>query len=329
VIRELQREGTTVLLTTHYLEEAEVLADRVAIMRSGRLVAVDTPDRVARALPARISFRRPVNAPAVPALGNAAVEVDGDRVTYESHDLQSDLTDPTTTLLSVVTPLMVGVLLISGDYDTEGAVPKAAGVVGMLAVFGVHHHLTTVYASRRQEMVLRRLRAGLPSDRTILVGAASATVLVFLVLSVLLVAYGVLVLDMPVPANPLTMLLAVLLGSAVLAAFGAALSAVTHSTEAAMLTTLPTMAIFLLTPGVLVSLGALPEGIENVASYLPMGAFTEVLRTGWLGHEIGGRDLGFAGSSVDALPWLAVLVGWLAIAAALTKRYFRWEPRRS
>lgn len=235
----------------------------------------------------------------------------------------------TATILSVVTPLVAGVLLISGDYDTEGAVTKAAGVIGMLAVFGVHHHLTTVYAARRQEMVLRRLRAGLPSDRTILVGAASATVLIFLVLSGLLVVYGVLVRGMPVPANPLTMLLAMLFGAAVLAAFGAALSAVTHSTEAAMLTTLPTVAIFLLAPGVLVPLGTLPESIENVASLLPMGPFTEVLRTGWLGHEIGGPELTFVGSTADALPWLAVLAVWLVIAAAVTQRYFRWEPRRS
>jgi ABC-2 type transport system permease protein len=235
--------------------------------------------------------------------------------------------NPTATILSVVTPLAAGVLLISGDYDTEGAVTKAAGVIGMIAVFGVHHHLTTVYAARRQEMVLRRLRAGLPSDRTILVGAASATMIIFLVLSVLLVVYGVIVLGMPVPANPATMLMAALLGAAVLAAFGAALSAVTHSTEAAMLTTLPTVAIFLLAPGVLVPLGTLPESIENVASFLPMGPFTEVLRTGWLGREIDGPDLTFAGSTADALPWLAVLVAWLLIAAALTRRYFRWEPR--
>jgi ABC-2 type transport system ATP-binding protein len=93
VVRQLQREGTTVLLTTHYMDEAETLADRVAIMKSGQLVAVGTPNRVARALPARISFRRPVDAPRVPELGNAVVEVDGDRVTYESRDLQSDLTE--------------------------------------------------------------------------------------------------------------------------------------------------------------------------------------------------------------------------------------------
>jgi ABC-2 type transport system ATP-binding protein len=93
VVRELQREGATVLLTTHYLEEAETLADRVAIMRSGQLVAVDTPDRVTRALPARISFQRPVDSPPPPELGDAVPELDGDRVTYQSHDLQSDLTD--------------------------------------------------------------------------------------------------------------------------------------------------------------------------------------------------------------------------------------------
>jgi ABC-2 type transport system ATP-binding protein len=92
VVRELQREGATIVLTTHYLEEAEALADRVAIMKSGQLVAVDTPERVSRALPARITFRRAVDAPQVPKLGDAVVEVDGNRVTYRSHDLQSDLT---------------------------------------------------------------------------------------------------------------------------------------------------------------------------------------------------------------------------------------------
>jgi len=235
----------------------------------------------------------------------------------------------TAATLSVLTPLTVGVLLISGEDGSEDAVTKAAGVIGMLAVFGVHHHLTTVYASRRQEMVLRRLRAGLPSDRTILAGAASATVLIFLAISGLLVVYAVLVLDMPVPANPLTMLMAMLLGAGVLAAFGAALSAVTHSTEAAMLTTLPTVAIFLLAPGVLLPLGSLPGALEDAAAFLPMGPFTEVLRIGWLGHDIGGAEMSFAATTADALPWLGVLVVWLLIGAALTKRYFRWEPRHS
>lgn len=44
VIRELQRAGKTVLLTTHYMEEAEQLCDRVAVMDHGRIIALDTPE---------------------------------------------------------------------------------------------------------------------------------------------------------------------------------------------------------------------------------------------------------------------------------------------
>ncbi|MDG6988037.1 MAG: ABC transporter ATP-binding protein [Nitrososphaerota archaeon] len=42
VVRRLKGEGRTVMLTTHYLEEAEELADRVAIMNHGRIVAIGT-----------------------------------------------------------------------------------------------------------------------------------------------------------------------------------------------------------------------------------------------------------------------------------------------
>jgi ABC-2 type transport system ATP-binding protein len=40
-VREINRQGTTILLTTHYLEEAEQMCDRIAIMNRGDLVALD------------------------------------------------------------------------------------------------------------------------------------------------------------------------------------------------------------------------------------------------------------------------------------------------
>ncbi len=43
IIRDLKRNGVTILLTTHLLDEAERLADRVAIIDNGRLIALDTP----------------------------------------------------------------------------------------------------------------------------------------------------------------------------------------------------------------------------------------------------------------------------------------------
>jgi ABC-2 type transport system ATP-binding protein len=44
ILGELNREGQTILLTTHYMEEAEQLCDRVAIMDHGKILALDTPE---------------------------------------------------------------------------------------------------------------------------------------------------------------------------------------------------------------------------------------------------------------------------------------------
>jgi ABC-2 type transport system ATP-binding protein len=46
LIRLLAGDGTTIVLTTHYLEEAATLADRVAVIAGGRLVAVDSPAKL-------------------------------------------------------------------------------------------------------------------------------------------------------------------------------------------------------------------------------------------------------------------------------------------
>ncbi|MCX7817324.1 MAG: ATP-binding cassette domain-containing protein [Syntrophales bacterium] len=46
IVRRTQMDGRTVILTTHYIEEAEALCDRVGIISRGRLIAVDTPSRL-------------------------------------------------------------------------------------------------------------------------------------------------------------------------------------------------------------------------------------------------------------------------------------------
>ncbi len=46
LIREIRDHGTTVIITTHYMDEAEVLCDRVAIIDSGHIIALNSPDKL-------------------------------------------------------------------------------------------------------------------------------------------------------------------------------------------------------------------------------------------------------------------------------------------
>lgn len=57
LIKEVRDRGTTVVITTHYMDEAEVLCDRVAIVDSGEIIAIDTPDSLIDKLIAK-GFKR-------------------------------------------------------------------------------------------------------------------------------------------------------------------------------------------------------------------------------------------------------------------------------
>ncbi|TRV80379.1 ABC transporter ATP-binding protein [Streptomyces sp. 130] len=93
LVRRLQEDGITVLLTTHYLEEAEALADRLAIMHRGRIVTAGTTAEVTAARPARIRFELPEGVvPArLPLELHATAE--GARVEIRTHRLQDVLTE--------------------------------------------------------------------------------------------------------------------------------------------------------------------------------------------------------------------------------------------
>jgi ABC-2 type transport system ATP-binding protein len=94
IIQSLVAAGTTVLLTTHYIEEAQRLADRVIVLAEGRVVADATPGQLrARGGTPVIRYRLPPGTRAEdlpPALGHY-VDPDRGELTLPSADLTADL----------------------------------------------------------------------------------------------------------------------------------------------------------------------------------------------------------------------------------------------
>ncbi len=85
LVQDVRARGKTVLLTTHFMEEAERLCDRVAILDHGRIVALDSPAALIRGLGAEEYVVFSVDSPLPEAfaqalLGAARIEVQGERV---------------------------------------------------------------------------------------------------------------------------------------------------------------------------------------------------------------------------------------------------------
>jgi len=103
-ILNVRAEGTTVVLTTHYMEEAEVLCDRIAIMDAGRIIACDTPEGLIRSLPQDATVSATIARPgsgalavadvaAVPGVTTATIDAEAQPpvVTAQTRDVQATL----------------------------------------------------------------------------------------------------------------------------------------------------------------------------------------------------------------------------------------------
>src|ERR687894_568239 len=87
-VERLREDGSTVVLTTHYLEEAQQCADRIGLMHCGTLRREGTVSELTRTLPASIQFSVPPNAPALPM---RSAQMPDRAYLIETFDLQTDL----------------------------------------------------------------------------------------------------------------------------------------------------------------------------------------------------------------------------------------------
>ena len=139
LIADLCGEGTTVLLTTHYLDEAEHLADRVGVLKAGQLIAEGTPAELIRTeTETRVSFDLP-DGIAIGELGDAvpsAASVAGRRVEFSTRAPTAAVAALTGWAvargleleeLSVTRPTLEDVFLdLVADDPTDGVSPDGA-----------------------------------------------------------------------------------------------------------------------------------------------------------------------------------------------------------
>ncbi len=233
---------------------------------------------------------------------------------------------------ALLLPIGAALLVASVEGDAGLDARATATVVGIfiatLLLFVVYFNLLSSYVSRRDELVLKRLRTGECRDGEILAGTALPSVAIALGQIVVLVAVGAAVLDLPVPVNAPLLVVGVLAGCVVFTALALLTAPWTRTVEAAQVTSLPIVFACLLGSGIAVPLEVLPDAVAQVGRLLPLTPVVELTRLGWLGSVDGTASLGFLGTLQEAAMPAAVTLGWVVLGLVAVRRYFRWEPRR-
>ncbi|MFJ2645835.1 ABC transporter permease [Streptomyces sp. NPDC087420] len=227
------------------------------------------------------------------------------------------------TALFVPVAMMGSIKVSLEGTDLGGAgvtVAEAAltGGVGTVLLMVVYSNLVSAYTSRREELVLKRLRTGETADREILAGTALPAAALALVQSVLLVAAGSVLLDVGGVRRPDLLVAGLLAAIVLLTALAATTSAITRTVESAQITTMPLFLVSLLGSGLFVPLDTLPDRVASVCELLPMTGVMTLIRAGWIGGVDGA---GLLGAGISA-------VAWTVLAVFAVRRWFRWEPRR-
>jgi ABC-2 type transport system ATP-binding protein len=136
VIKNLATLGMTVLLTTHYMDEAQFLADRVAVIAAGRIVAEGTPATLGdrELAKARIRYRPPAGATppdglSAPLGPDGYTEVTPDDLEQALHELTGWAIDHRTRLdgLQVIRPSLEDIYLLLTAPPPGGSPPAPAG----------------------------------------------------------------------------------------------------------------------------------------------------------------------------------------------------------
>lgn len=193
-----------------------------------------------------------------------------------------------------------------------------SSTIGFSLLFAVYSSLVSVYAARREELVLKRLRTGELRDAEILAGAALPAVAIGLLQCVVLAVACAVALDAGTPQAPQLVVLGLLLGIPLCVVLAALTTVASRSVESAQVAAMPMLLVTMLGSGAFVPLQVMPDALAALCKLLPLTSTITLVRGGWGGGLSGG----------DATQALVIAVAWIVVAVFAVRRWFRWEPRR-
>jgi ABC-2 type transport system permease protein len=240
--------------------------------------------------------------------------------------------NPIALLTALATPVAMVLATRASVPERAGDLGEGAGVVTSLTAFAllfvVYYNLVTALVARREELVLKRLRTGEIGDAEILAGTAAPAVAIAWGQILVGALVAITAFGMGPPTNPLLVLTAIVLGTAVFVLLALASTALTRNVEMAQLTTTPVLIAPLALSGLLFPVDLLPEPLQRLGQVLPLTPVVDLLRLGLTGTTSQGTGVDLAASFGPAVVPLLVLVGWVVAGVWATRRWFCWDPRR-
>jgi ABC-2 type transport system permease protein len=224
-----------------------------------------------------------------------------------------------TFLLPILFFLMFGAIYgdsrIDGRY--RGAAYLEAGMIGYGVASTAFAGLAITTVVRRESGVLKRIRSTPLPPSTYLAAVLASTLVVFAIQTALIVALGRMLFDVRLPQQPLSLVLALMVGAATFAALGLAITALVRSAEGASAVINVVYLPMAIISGTFFSTGGYPAFLRGIADVLPLTYFTKLAR----GIMLDGRPIWHQPGAV------AAVFAWGVVGAVAAIRGFRWEPR--
>lgn len=239
---------------------------------------------------------------------------------------------------AAVVPIAFALVMyfVQSGNDEASKVDAAATAMEYFLLFALmsvqYYTVLSMVTTRRDEGVLKRLRTGESRDVEIL-SASSFPGAVLTIVFTVVIAVLLMVLGAPGPVNVVPIIVAVLLGLAVVSGLALVTSGFTKNAEAAQITSLPVIVLLFASMGLFRQL--YPEAVTEVVDRTPFALIFDLAQYGWAGNTMmdrisadGAAPLSSGEVLAETWQMMLILVVWAVVCLWAGAKYVRWDVRR-